>query len=159
MRLRPRGGVAQSPAQRARLNGKPPVLPEHLHCPLAAEAKRGERKKDRCISEVVMERKKAALRFAPAFKCGSGKKPPVQKSHGRRQRQNGVLGRTYESAAQISGQPFHAASERAPTNPAVALEDQHVMALSRQLARRGEPCKAGTDHDNVDNPPRLCHVL
>jgi hypothetical protein len=33
------------------------------------------------------------------------------------------------------------------------------MALARQLARRGQPGKSGTDHDDVDDRRRLCHVV
>ena len=54
-----------------------------------------------------------------------------------RQRQHCVLSRADESAAQVSGQSRDAAGERAPADPVTALEDQHVMALSRQLASRG----------------------
>jgi hypothetical protein len=33
------------------------------------------------------------------------------------------------------------------------------MALPRQLARRGQSGKSGTDDDHVDDRRRLCHVV
>ena len=75
------------------------------------------------------------------------------------QRQHGVLGGADEGAAQVGGQPCDAAGERPPADPVTALEHHHVMALSRQLTRRGQTGKAGADHDNVDNPRPVCHVL
>lgn len=72
-----------------------------------------------------------------------------------RHRQQGVLGRPDESAAQVGRQSGDVAGQRPPTDPVAALEDHHVVALPVELARGGEPGKARSDHDDVDDPGRL----
>ena len=79
------GGFAQSPGERTRSNSQPAILPAHLHCALALEAQCRKNKQERRIHQVIMQRKKAALRFAPAFKGRARKQAPMQKSHSRRQ--------------------------------------------------------------------------
>ena len=73
------------------------------------------------------------------------------------QRQHGVLGGAHEGAAEVGGQPRDTPGERTPAHPITALVHQDVMALSRQLACGGQTGKAGTDHNDIDDPRPVCH--
>nr|BBX78243.1 hypothetical protein MFLOJ_20300 [Mycobacterium florentinum] len=69
------------------------------------------------------------------------------------------MGRADERAPHVGRQSGDATGERTPADAVATLEDHYVVALSRQLSRRGKAGKAGADHHNIDSPRRLCHAL
>ena len=75
------------------------------------------------------------------------------------QLQHRVLRRADERAAHIHRDAGYPAGVRASADPVAALQYQHIVAESGQLAGGGQSGETGPHHDDVGGPSRIRHAL